>query len=486
MGNLLTKVWGLLMACMCSSCFTDDDTAERQPLLDPNPDVHDQAERGDASVESKRLLPVAPKPVPKRRALLIGICYGECGPQEDLNELKGPHKDVTAMRSLLIELYGYRQRDIVVMMDRVDVEPRLQPTKDNIKRELKALVKDAQPGDRFVFTFSGHSDQREQKLEDNLFPEEDGKDEIMLTIDGKEIRDNKLHKCLVQPLPVGASLFALFDTCHSGTMLDLPHHNCNAIYVPWLSKGKRRTGTLRMKQNRALALSGGFGNNGQMPSIAQLVERQDAHSMANTTTTSTNDSRKLTLNTRVQPVSMARTFTRRGATARSPLASVPFPNSIIGEVFVSSPMCDSPDATLPCYGFCPYDERWKTQVADVKSLSACTDMQQAWEDWKGRSLIPLFCEYLQHRAKHHKTVTHRDLMSHLSHRIYKNSVKLHEWTLAQRRRARSEGKEPPEGEFLNFQTPELSSLAKLVRLDLLMSLLTMNITFQDLSDAFTL
>ena len=75
------------------------------------------------------------------------------------------------------------------------------------KRELKALVKDAQPGDRFVFTcacrlvqlalvtnasvsVSGHSDQREQKLEDNLFPEEDGKDEIMLTIDGKEIRDN--------------------------------------------------------------------------------------------------------------------------------------------------------------------------------------------------------------------------------------------------------------------------------------------------------
>lgn len=73
---------------------------------------------------------------------------------------------------------------------------------------------------------SGHSDQREQKLEDNLFPEEDGKDEIMLTIDGKEIRDNvricrsniaphaqtgpilqKLYKKLVQPLPAGASLF---------------------------------------------------------------------------------------------------------------------------------------------------------------------------------------------------------------------------------------------------------------------------------------
>ena len=49
-----------------------------------------------------------------------------------------------------------------------------------------------------------------------------------------------------------------------------------------------------------------------------------------------------------------------------------------------------------------------------------------------------------------------------SHRNYKNSLKLHEWTLEQKRRARSEGKEAPEGEFVNFQTPELSSLAKLV------------------------
>ncbi|VDC07929.1 unnamed protein product [Peniophora sp. CBMAI 1063] len=442
-----------------------DGAPEREPLLRPNSDAENQAERGVASVEPKRPLPAQPKQEPKRRALLIGICYGECGPQEDLGELQGPHKDVTAMRSLLIDLYGYRTKDIVVMMDRADVEPHLQPTKDNIKRELKALVKDAQPGDRFVFTFSGHSDQREQKLEDNLFPEEDGKDEIMLTIDGKEIRDNKLYKTLVRPLPPGANLFALFDTCHSGTMLDLPHHNCNAIYVPWLSKGKRRTGTLRMKQNRALAigptLSGGLSSNAQMQSIAQVVEQQDVHAVASVTATSSSDLRKLTLNTRVRPVSLAPASRMRGSTGRSPLTSIPHPNSIIGDAFVSSPMCESPDATLPCYGFCPYDDRWKHQVANVKSLSACTDMQQAWEDWKGRSLIPLFCEYLRHRARHHKEVTHHDLMSHLSHKIYKNSVKLHEWTLEQRRRARSEGKEPPDGEFLNFQTPELSSLAKL-------------------------
>jgi hypothetical protein len=38
--------------------------------------------------------------IPKRRALLIGICYNRCG--GDLGTLKGPHKDVTDMKQLLM------------------------------------------------------------------------------------------------------------------------------------------------------------------------------------------------------------------------------------------------------------------------------------------------------------------------------------------------------------------------------------------------
>jgi hypothetical protein len=58
-----------------------------------------------------------------------------------------------------------------------------------------------------------------------------------------------LKKYLVDPLPAGASLFALFDSCHAGTMLgklfcsfnsvlhnfihclDLPHRKCNKVYT---------------------------------------------------------------------------------------------------------------------------------------------------------------------------------------------------------------------------------------------------------------
>ena len=46
------------------------------------------------------------------------------------------------------------------------------------------------------------------------------------------IFDNELRKRLVDPLPVGAYLTAIFDSCHSGTRLDLDHYLCNNIYHP--------------------------------------------------------------------------------------------------------------------------------------------------------------------------------------------------------------------------------------------------------------
>ncbi len=36
------------------------------------------------------------------------------------------------------------------------------------------------------------------------------------------MEDDELHELLVRPLPVGCRLTALFDSCHSGTVLDLP------------------------------------------------------------------------------------------------------------------------------------------------------------------------------------------------------------------------------------------------------------------------
>ena len=76
---------------------------------------------------------------------------------------------------------------------------------------------------------------------------------------------------IIAPLPVGCSLLvsssliqvrfpiflcyvcqAIFDASHSGTLLDLPHHHCNSVYVPWQSKGERRTMTMHNKNGLPL------------------------------------------------------------------------------------------------------------------------------------------------------------------------------------------------------------------------------------------
>ena len=50
----------------------------------------------------------------------------------------------------------------------------------------------------------------------------------------------ELRAKLVDRLPEGVCLTAIIDSCHSGTLLDLDHYHCNAVYFPWLNRGVRR------------------------------------------------------------------------------------------------------------------------------------------------------------------------------------------------------------------------------------------------------
>jgi len=165
----------------------------------------------------------------RRRALLIGIAYH--------GELLNSHKDVDRYRDVLQGTYGYRAEDIVILKDDPALPAQFQPTRENILRELRHLVADAAPGDRFTFLYSGHSNQQRSKG----LNEGDFKDEYLITIDDDIVVDNELNDILVKPLPAGCSLFALLDTCHSGSLLDLPPSHCNSAYVPRRSKCNRRT-----------------------------------------------------------------------------------------------------------------------------------------------------------------------------------------------------------------------------------------------------
>jgi len=68
----------------------------------------------------------------------------------------------------------------------------------------------------------GHGGQTEDENGD----EEDGYDEVIYPVDFKtagHIVDDEIHYHVVRPLQAGVRLTAIFDSCHSGSVLDLPY-----------------------------------------------------------------------------------------------------------------------------------------------------------------------------------------------------------------------------------------------------------------------
>ncbi|KAG1869995.1 caspase domain-containing protein [Suillus subluteus] len=164
---------------------------------------------------------IPPKPEGISRALLIGVDKVTGFPN-----LPQAHKDVVKMKEFLMNFRGYRPENIVVMMHCNSVLPNLYPSRVNILREIDLIVKRTSQYDQIFFYYTGHGDQVTCKHN----TEPDNKDEAILTYTGKRIIDNTLKKRLVDPLPHGAKLFALWDCCHSHTVLDLEHFNCNGLW----------------------------------------------------------------------------------------------------------------------------------------------------------------------------------------------------------------------------------------------------------------
>ncbi|ROT42736.1 hypothetical protein SODALDRAFT_268486 [Sodiomyces alkalinus F11] len=152
----------------------------------------------------------------RRKALLIGINYfGQHG------QLRGCINDVKNMSAYLVENFGYKREDMVILTDDQQ-NPMSQPTKQNLLRAMHWLVKDARPNDSLFFHYSGHGGQTKDLDGD----EEDGYDEVIYPVDFRQnghITDDEMHRIMVKPLVPGVRLTAIFDSCHSGTALDLPY-----------------------------------------------------------------------------------------------------------------------------------------------------------------------------------------------------------------------------------------------------------------------
>ena len=85
----------------------------------------------------------------RRKALLIGINYfGQRG------QLRGCISDIRNMAAYLVENFGYKREDMVILTDDQH-SPMSQPIKQNILRAMHWLVKDARPHDSLFFHYSG-------------------------------------------------------------------------------------------------------------------------------------------------------------------------------------------------------------------------------------------------------------------------------------------------------------------------------------------
>lgn len=150
-----------------------------------------------------------------KKAVVIGINYSG----KDY-ALRGCINDAKNLQSELMVNWGYQRSNTRLM---IDTSPKdLVPTRENIIKSIDWLVEGVNTGDHLWFSYSGHGDQ----VTDTHNIKQSGKDDTICPIDFEatsEITDDVLRKILVDKIPRGVQLFCCFDSCHSGTVLDLKY-----------------------------------------------------------------------------------------------------------------------------------------------------------------------------------------------------------------------------------------------------------------------
>src|SRR5260221_4313569 len=160
--------------------------------------------------------PQTPPPPAHRRALLVGVAkYARGGdPKDEWWDLSSD-ADVAALRTLLVEKFGFADRDIVTLASRADT------TRASILAALDRLIASTEPGDVVYVHYSGHGTQ----VIDTSGDEFDGLDEALVPSDylsrhdgSRSIIDDEIAarlRTLGARRP--ASVLLTFDSCFSGT-----------------------------------------------------------------------------------------------------------------------------------------------------------------------------------------------------------------------------------------------------------------------------
>ncbi|KAJ7279716.1 peptidase C14, caspase domain-containing protein [Mycena rebaudengoi] len=450
----------------------------------------------------------------KKKALLIGISSpSSSSPNSEDRVLRGPHKDVAQMKTLLVETYGYREQDIAVLVDD-GILGNPQPERHQILASIRDLVKDAQKGDTFFFHYCGHAIQ----VPNRSNTEEDGLDECVIPLDGEDrrISDNELHASLVDTLPAGATLIAVFDCCHSASLLDLQHSRCNRVYVPWLSKGMRRSDDKRNRIVRRLALpaeSPSWSTSARTlhqsarysptlmvprrtpnnvysphhspqqspknsPLSPSFLQMNLSAAIPNTTPTAAgapkrkfSQSRPQLRASHIPPLKLVCDIKENWKLAVSPEASPPSARPwvwdgvrtpVTSTLLSSVTLCESP-LNLFCNGWCRnpgYDTNQavddaQRDVAEVICLAACKDSELSWENADGVSMTSALVDVLSKTP--HPTL--QELVTTISHTIHGMTRERHRKANAWRkyRRGRPSASSDCSFDTETFQHPQIVS-----------------------------
>jgi Caspase domain len=162
------------------------------------------------SLTSAAPLKASPAEEHKKLALLVGIDN-----YENVTDLDGCVNDVENMKSLLRDKFGFKERDILTL---VDEQATRKAILDTFQRHLIAQAKQ---GDLVVFHYSGHGSQMKDsrvagdeadQFDETIVPQDSRKQDVF------DIPDDSINGLLRLLSEKTDNVTFIFDSCHSGTV----------------------------------------------------------------------------------------------------------------------------------------------------------------------------------------------------------------------------------------------------------------------------
>jgi hypothetical protein len=163
-----------------------------------------------------------------KNALLIGINY-----TNSENQLFGCINDVNNINNLLS---NYNFKSIKMLTDNTE----LQPTRTNILNEITNMLINSISGDILFLFYSGHGSY----TSDRNSNETTGYDQMIVPIDLQPIVDDELKIIINKYLKKGVLLIALFDSCFSGSVLDLKYQWIDSLDTDNLTENLNENETI--------------------------------------------------------------------------------------------------------------------------------------------------------------------------------------------------------------------------------------------------